>query len=153
MGFGRRPAIRCCNASWRETEVERMPRGGFLSRARACISRSAHNFSKEQTLFSLGAGVNPTEGRPTGSQWAEFCKRGHGQCGLPETGAESETHEQSKGAPVMCVWGDRQVRATLSFHHAHWRQGHGPRDSRSLPLSNGGNRGRQEEPGQTAKRF
>lgn len=58
-------------------------------------------------LFSLVAGVNPTEGCPTGSHWAELCKRGHRQCGLPETGAEREPHEQSKGAlPVMCVCGD-----------------------------------------------
>lgn len=57
-------------------------------------------------LFSLVAGVNPTEGCPTGSHWAELCKRSHRQCGLPETGAKREPHEQSKGAlPVMCVCG------------------------------------------------
>ena len=83
------------------------PEGGFLSRACVCISRSSHNFSKEQMLFSLGASVNPTEGCPAGSHWAELCKRGHRQCGLLETGAKKEPHKQSKGAlPVMCVCGD-----------------------------------------------
>lgn len=57
-------------------------------------------------LFSLGAGVKPTEGCPAGSHWAELYKRGHRQWGLLVTGAKREPHEQSKGVmPVMCVCG------------------------------------------------
>ena len=50
-------------------------------------------------LFSLGAGVKPTEGCPAGSHWAELYKRGHRQWGLLVTGAKGVM-------PVMCVCGD-----------------------------------------------
>lgn len=50
---------------------------------------------------SLGAGVDPTEGHPTKSYWEWLCVRGHGECGLPETGTKRKPLDQSEVAPPV----------------------------------------------------